>query len=149
MARLEGSARIASEAVSAATVETLIQLLTVANHRAALLGYGVGGSGTSNTQQPGIIDILRQTTLGTGSALTLRRLQDTIAEALLTTAVSQYTVEPTPGDLLRSHTLHPQAAFDIRDAFSREIIIGGAGRLAIRADFADAQTLEAYMDFEE
>lgn len=149
MARLEGSARIASEAVSAATAETLIQLLTVANHRAALLGYGVGGSGTSNTQQPGIIDILRQTTLGTGSALTLRRLQDTIAEALLTTAVSQYTVEPTPGDLLRSHTLHPQAAFDIRDAFSREIIIGGAGRLAIRADFADAQTLEAYMDFEE
>ena len=42
-----------------------------------------------------------------------------------------------------------QAAFDIRDAFSREIIIGGLGRLAIRALFAQAQTLDAYMDFEE
>ncbi len=149
MARLEGSARIASEAVVAATVETLIQLLTVANHRAALIGYGCGGTGTSNTQAPGIVDILRQTTLGTGTVLAVRKLQDSLSESLLTTAVSQYTVEPTAGDLLRAHTLHPQADFDIRDAWSREIIMGGAGRLAIRADFVDAQTLEAYMDFEE
>ena len=148
MARLEGSARPASEAVAAATVETLIQLLTVANHIAALLGYGVGSAGTSNTQAPGVVDILRQTTAGTGVALTLRKLQ-TQTETLLTTALDSFTAEPTAGDLLRTHTLHPQAAFDIRDAFSREITIGGAGRLALRANFADAQTLDAYMDFEE
>lgn len=149
MSRLEGSARVAGVAVAAGVVETLIQLLTVANHRAALLGYGIGGEGTSNTETPGVIDILRQSTLGTGSVLTPRKLQDTISETLLMTATNLYTAEPTPGDLLRTHTVHPQAALDIRDAFSREIILGGAGRLAIRANYAQAQTLDSYLDFEE
>ncbi len=149
MARLEGAGRVSGQAVAAATVETIIQLLTVANHRAALLGYGCGAAGISNTEQPGIIDILRQSDLGTASVLALVKLQDTITETLLMTATSIYTVEPTPADILRTHTLHPQAAFDIRDAFSREIVIGGAGRLAIRALYAQAQTLDAYMDFEE
>ena len=149
MARLEGAGRVSGQAVGAATIETIIQLLTVANHRVALLGYGMGGAGTSNTEQPGIIDILRQSTAGTASALTLVKLQDTLTETLLTTGQEIFTVEPTPGDILRTHTLHPQAAFDIRDAFSREIIIGTAGRLAIRALYAQAQTLDAYMDFEE
>jgi len=149
MARLEGSGRITAQAVAAATVETLIQLLSVANHRVALLGYGIGGEGTSNTEAPGVIDILRQSTAGTASALTLRKLQATISETLLTTAQYIFTAEPTPGDILRTHTVHPQAALDIRDAFSREIIMGGAERLAMRATYAQAQDLDAYMDFEE
>lgn len=149
MARLEGSARISGQAVAAATIETLIQLLSVANHRVAVLGYGLGGRGTSNTEEPGVVEIVRQTTAGTASALLARRLQDTLTETILTTAQEIFTAEPTPGDLLRIHTLHPQAAFDIRDAFSREIIIGGAGRVGFRVTFAQAQTLDAYIDFEE
>jgi len=149
MARFQGSGRITETAVAAATVETLIQLLAAANHRVALLGYGVGGTGTSNTEEPGNIDILRQTTAGTASALTLVKLDDSVAETLLTTGQYLFTVEPAAGDVLRSHTLHPQAAMDIRDAFSREIIMGGADRIGIRATFADAQNLDAYLDFEE
>ncbi len=149
MARLEGAGRINSQAMVAATVQTLIQLLAVANHRVALLGYGIGGEGTSNTEVPGVIDILRQSTAGTASALTLVKLQETISETLLTTGQEDVTVEPTPGDILRTHTVHPQAALDIRDAFSREIIMGGAGRLAMRAEYTQAQTVDAYMDFEE
>ncbi len=149
MARLEGSGVVSANPVAAATVETIIQLLAVANHRVALLGYGMGGAGISNTEEPGIVDILRQSDAGTASALTLVKLQATLTETLLTTGQDTFTVEPASGDVLRTHTLHPQAAFDIRDAFSREIIIGTAGRLAIRALFAQAQTLDAYMDFEE
>lgn len=149
MARFLGAGRITETAVAAATAETLIQLVAAANHRAALVGYGVGGTGTSNTEEPGNIDILRQADAGTSSALTLVKLDDSIAETLLTTGLQLFTVEPTPGDLLRSNTLHPQASMDIRDAFSREIIIGGSDRLGLRATFADAQALDAYMDFEE
>lgn len=149
MARLEGSGRVTGVAVAAATIETLIQLVAVANHRVALLGYGIGGEGTSNTETPGIIDILRQTTAGTSGALTLNKLQDTITETLLTTGLELFTVEPTAGAILRTHTVHPQAALDIRDAFSREIIIGGTGRLGMRANYQQAQNVDAYMDFEE
>lgn len=149
MARLEGSARTTGQAVAAATVETIIQLVAATNYRVAILGYGLGGRGTSNTEEPGVIELLRQTTAGTSAALTPRRLQDTITEALQTTARDTITVEPTAGDLLRVHTVHPQAALDIRDAFSREIIIGTAGRVGLRATYAQAQTLDAYMDFEE
>lgn len=149
MARFQGAGRVTETAVAAATAETLIQLVAVANHRVALLGYGVGGTGTSNTEEPGNIDIMRQTDAGTSSALTLVKNDDSIGETLLTTGLQLFTVEPTPGDLLRSHTLHPQAAMDIRDAFSREIIMGGGDRLGVRATFADAQDLDGYMDFEE
>lgn len=149
MARLEGSGQVEGQAVVGGAVETLIQLLSVANHRVALTGYGLGGHGTSNVQEPGTINLLRQTTGGTAGVLTLNRTQDTISEALLTTGRSVFTVEPTPGAILYTNSLHPQASFDIKDAFSRELIIGGAGRLAIRALFIDAQTLDTYLAFEE
>jgi len=150
MARFDGAARITGEPVAAATAETLVQIVAVANHRVALTGYGVGSRGTSNTEAPGVIDLIRQTSAGTSSALTTRAKQATLSETLLTTALEDFTVEPTDGgDIPRTHTLHPQAAFDIRDAFSREIILGGSERFGIRADFADAQVLDAYMDFEE
>lgn len=149
MARLDGSGQVEGQAVAAATVETLIQLLTVANHRAALTGYGLGSRGTSNTEAPGTINILRQTSAGTAGVLTLNKTQDTISETLLTTGRSVFTVEPTPGSILYSNSLHPQASFDIKDAFGREFIIGGAGRMGIRASFVDVQTLDTYLLFEE
>lgn len=149
MARLEGSGQVEGQALAAATVETLIQLLTVANHRAALIGYALGSRGTDNTQAPGTINLLRQTTAGTAGALTLNKTQDTLSETLLTTGRSVFTVEPTPGTILWTNSLHPQAAFAIKDAFGRELIIGGSGRLGIRALFADIQTIDTTLTFEE
>jgi hypothetical protein len=149
MARLLGSARSTGISLGAATVETCIQLVAATNHRVALVGYGIGGRGTSNTDTPGVIDILRQTTAGTASALTVYKLDDSIADSLVTTAQETFTAEPTAGDILRTHTVHPQAALDVRDAYSREIIIGGSDRLGLRATYAQAQTVDAYMDFEE
>lgn len=149
MARFQGAAAIAGNAVAAATVETLIQLLAAANHRVALLGYNLGGNGTSNTEGPGLIQIVRQTTAGTASALTLVKGDDSIAESLLTTGQELFTAEPTLGDILRPHTVHPQASISIMDSFSREYIMGGGDRIAMRANYPEAQTLDAGMDFEE
>ncbi len=149
MARNLGSLEGGAIVVAAATAETLLQLVAPTNIRVVLIGYGIGGTGTSNTETPGIVNVQRQTSAGTSSAQTPLQLQDTITEALQSTGRDLFTVEPTLGDLLRRHTVHPQAALDLRDSFSREIIIGTVGRLGISVTYAQAQTLEAYLDFEE
>ncbi len=149
MARNSGSVEGGAIAVAAGVRETLLQLVAPTNIRVVLVGYGIGGTGISNTETPGVVTVQRQTSAGTSSALAPLQLQDTITEALQTTARDLFTVEPTLGDLLRRHTIHPQAALDLRDPFSREIIIGSAGRLGISVDYAQAQAVEAYMDFEE
>jgi len=149
MARNLGSLEGGAIVVAAATAETLLQIVAPTNIRVVLIGYGIGGTGTSNTETPGIVNVQRQTSAGTSSAQTPLQLQDTITEALQSTGRDLFTVEPSLGDLLRRHTVHPQAALDLRDSFSREIILGSAGRLGISVTYAQAQTLEAYMDFEE
>ena len=149
MARLQGSAVIQGEALAAATAETVIQLVAAANHRVVLVGYGSGTRGTSNTETPGQVDILRQTTAGTASALTLVKADDSIADSLLTTAQQDFTAEPTSGDVLRRHSVHPQAGIDIRDAYSRELILGGGDRIGMRLTYAQVQTADCYLDFEE
>jgi hypothetical protein len=148
MARFTGSASSVATAMVAATAKTLIQLVSVANHIVAVTGYGVSGHGVSNTQEPGLIELLTQTTAGTASALTPRK-KSKRAETLLTTAQEDFTVEPTTTEVLRVHTLHPQATLDVRDGFMQELEIGGAGRLGMRATFADTQSIDSYLDFEE
>jgi len=149
MARFQASAVITGEALAAATIETLIQLVAATNHRIAILAYGIFTRGTSNTETPGQLDIQRQSTAGTSASLTLVKDDDSIAESLVTTALQDFTAEPTSGDLLRRHNAHPQAGFDIRDAYSRELITGGSDRAGFRATFAQVQTADAYVDLEE
>lgn len=149
MARNLGSLEGGAIAVAAGVRETLLQLVAPTNIRVVIVGYGIGGTGTSNTETPGVVNVQRQTSAGTSSAQTPLQTQDTITEALQSTGRDLFTVEPSLGDLLRRHTIHPQAALDLRDSFSREIIIGSAGRVGISVDYAQAQTVEAYMEFEE
>ena len=149
MARFTGSAANAAQTLVGATAKTLIQLVSAANHIVAVTGYGVGGRGVSNTQAPGLIELVRQSTAGTSVALATRKKQNSRTETLQTTALDTITVEPTTGDILRTHTLHPQTDLEIRDGFGNEEELGGATRLGMRATFDDAQSLAAYLDFEE
>jgi hypothetical protein len=149
MARFTGSATAVASVMVAATPKTLVQLVTPADHIVAVTGYGIGGRGVSNTQAPGLIELVRQSDAGTSSALVPTKKQVSRAETLQTTARNLITVEPTTGDTVRSHTLHPQTDLEIRDGFGNEVEVEGGSRLGMRATFADAQTIDAYMDFEE
>lgn len=154
MARTFGHGRVVGNALAAATAETVIQLVPAVNHRIALIGYGLGSRGTSNTQAPGQVDIVRQAEAGTASPLTLTKDGGEDAATLDITGQQTFTAEPATTTPQRTHGLHPQAAFDIRDAYSHEITAGGAAqsgsfRLGIRATFPDVQTVEAYLQFEE
>ena len=149
MARLLGSASSQATAMVAATAKTIIQLVAPTNQILAVTGYGVGGRGISNTQAPGLVEFVRQTDAGTGSGLTTRKKQPSRAETLQAAAQEDITVEPTTTDIVRNHTVHPQTDLEIRDGFGNEMEVEGGGRLGIRGTWADAQTVDAYIDFEE
>jgi len=149
MAAFQGVASITEDALVAATIETLIQLVAAANHRVKVLGWGIFFDGVSTTAEPVEVVLARQTTAGTASALTLVKMDDSIADTLLTTAQQDFTVEPTTTDVLAVVEVHPQQGYQIMYALGQEPIIGGGDRLGLRATAPAAVNARAVIYFEE
>lgn len=97
-------------ACTAATAKTVLQIVAASNHRVTNLFFLVSLEGTSATDAPAQIRILKQTTAGTSSALTLVKDCDTDDETLQTTAIHTATVEPTASDVKVTEFVHPQTA---------------------------------------
>lgn len=149
MAAFQGMAQVAEEALAAATAETVIQLIAATNHRVKVLGWGIYFDGTSVTAEPVQVTIARQSTAGTSSSLTPVKRDDSLAETLLTTALQDFTVEPTTGDVLEAREVHPQAGFEIWYPLGQEIIIGGGDRIGLIATAPAIVNCRAWILFEE
>lgn len=115
----------------AATAKTVLQLVAPANVILAVNGAWVSFDGTSNTAEPALIEILRQTTAGTMTARNPLKTKDT-STALQATGQVNATAEPTAGDVLKTFHVHPQAGVIIPLDFDKEIEIAGGGRLGMR-----------------
>lgn len=121
----------AEVALVAATAKTVAQLAAPANQSVAVHGLSVTFDGVSNTAEPVLIELLRQTTAGTSTARNPLKTKDT-STALQTTGGVNFTAEPTAGDVLRVFHVHPQAGAVIPLPLEREIVIAGGGRLGVR-----------------
>lgn len=149
MAAFQGFAQTAEIALTAATARTVIQLVAATNHRVKLLGWGVFFDGVSTTAEPVQVRLLRQTTAGTMSSLTPVKMDDSLAESLLTTAQHTATAEPTAGDVLDVLEVHPQQGYEIMYPLGQEPIIGGSDRLGIECTAPAGVNVRAKMRFEE
>ena len=149
MAAFLGVASVAEEALAAATIETIIQLVAAANHRVKILGWGIFFDGVSTTAEPIEVVLARQTTAGTAAALTPVKVDDSIADTLLTTAQQDFTVEPTTTDILAVVEVHPQQGYQILYPLGQELIIGGGDRVGLRATAPAVVNCRAVMYFEE
>ncbi len=149
MAAFQGIVQIAEDDLGAATEETLIQLVAAANHRVKVLGWGIFFDGTTVTAEPVQVELARQTTAGTASALSPVKRDDSIADTLQTTAQQDFTAEPTKGDILESREVHPQSGFEVWYPLGQEIIIGGGDRLGLLATAPAAVNARAFIVFEE
>lgn len=118
-------------ALSAGVAKTVVQLAGGANVIEAVTGAWISFDGTSNTAEPTIVEILRQTTAGTMTARSPLKTKDT-ATALLATGGVNATLEPTAGDVLKTFHVHPQAGVIIPLDFDKEIEVPSGGRLAVR-----------------
>jgi hypothetical protein len=105
---LRWAATTAEVGLSAGVAKTVLQIVAAANHRVRVERWGVFFDGVSVTAEPVQVRVLRQTTAGTMSANTPKKLDDSIADSVLTTAQDNATVEPTAGDVLDVVDVHPQ-----------------------------------------
>lgn len=140
----------ANVALSAATAKTVIQLNAPANQRIKVLRVGVFFDGASTTAVPGDVQLVRKTTAGTGTALTLAKQTSADSETIQTGATENHTVEGTnTTDIIDQWKVHPQQGLDLTYAFGQEKMIVGGGRLALVCNFPAAVNVRAKIDFEE
>ena len=149
MSALIGLANTPEVALVAATAKTVLQLVAPANHRLKVKSWGVFFDGTSATGEPVQVELMRQTTAGTMTALTLRKTDDSIAEALQATAQHSATAEPTSGDLLMAAEVHPQSGFVESLPFGDEYIVGGSDRVGIVCTAPAGVNVRSFMRYEE
>ena len=149
MAALNGIAQTAEVALSAAVTRTVMQVVAPTNHRVKLLGWGVFFDGISANAEPVQVRLLRQTTAGTMSALTPVKMDGSLAETLLVTALHSASAEPTAGDVVDIIECHPQGGYEKIFPLGQEVVIQGGGRLGIECTAPAGVNVRAKMMFEE
>jgi hypothetical protein len=113
--------------------KTLVQFVPPANQRIVVNEWDVSFNGTSNTATPIEVDIVRQTSAGTSSALTIRKRNTSDSETVQSSALQTFTAEPTDGgDVPLSEQVHPQTGYTWQPGYGREVSIPGGGRLGLR-----------------
>ena len=151
MAAFQGISRVEDRLLTTANTETVLQLVAVTNHRVKILGWGISFNGLVVTEEPIKVILKRSSTAGTSSAGTVVKVDDSLAETLLTTARITFTGEPTVGDELETKFIHPQGWFEKIYPEGKEIIVGGADRIGLEVTTAAGITPEcnAFFHFEE
>lgn len=148
MAEIHGIAQTSEVALGVATTKTVIQLVAAANQKVKIKSWSVSFDGISATAEPVQVELLRQTTAGTMSALT-PVAKKPISETIQTTAQHTATAEPAASDILASVEVHPQTGYEKIYMPGDEVLIGGGGRLAIRCTAPAVVNVRANIEFEE
>ncbi len=126
-------------AISTGTsAKTLLQIVAASNHGVLIDEISISFEGTSAAATPIKVDVLRQTSAGTMSSLTLVLDPDDADETLQTTAQHTSTSEPTASSVLITELVHPQTGYTWNAGYGREIKIGGGDRLGIRVTAASS-----------
>lgn len=134
---------------SGTSAKTLMQLVAASNHRTLIKGWGLSFDGATSDATPVKVELLRQSTAGTMTSLTVVKENDSDDETLQTTAQHTATAEPTAGDIIETHYVHPQGgSFDVFYPHPGQAIKGG-GRMGVRVTAAATVNVSAWMRFEE
>lgn len=146
MAALDLVANSGSQAVAAATAETILQLTAAANHRIRVKGFSVTVAGTTPVDLT--LRVVRQTTAGTsGTVVTPIKIEPGAAETIQTTAATNFSAEPTSTDVLSYMRL--QGSYKEIFPLGGELIIAGGGRIGIEVNCTAIATVAAEFRFEE
>jgi hypothetical protein len=136
-------------ALAAATAKTVLQIVAGANHRVHLDLLKVTLKGIVPTDAPVLVEILRQTTAGTMTAITPKKVNDADNEALVVTGAKNATAEPTSGDVIDEFLIHPQGGYAEVKPFNKPVPIIGGGRIGIRITAPQANTARVSVEGEE
>ncbi len=134
----------------AATTKTVIQITSV-TRPVKVTEWSISFDGATPADEPVLVEVLRQTTAGTGgTSVTPRKRVDYVSTAT-TTAKTGPSAEPTAGDVLETYYLTPNGGLlVIQYPEGGEIVVPASGRLAIRATApSNAVNAAAWVGWEE
>ena len=149
MADLRFRQVVTNVSCTGAAAQTLIQLKAPTNQRMVIREIGVSFAGTTNTDAPALVRLMRQTTAGTSSTGTPAVIDDDLTETLQTVANITYTVEPTYGAVLASWYVHQQTGIIVPLSTIRPIVIKGGGRVGLVVTAGATVSASAYIEADE
>lgn len=139
----------AAVSLSAATAKTLVQIVPASNAPIELIEVEISFNGVTATEVPVKVDILRQSTAGTSSALTLVNDREHESASAKCTALQTFTAEPTAGNILRSWEVTPVGGlFVVQFPLGREPR-ALSNRIGLRVTAPQAETVSAYMTIQD
>jgi hypothetical protein len=141
---------VTSTALLAATAKTVCQVTAPTNQRLKVIGFGFYTDGVAPTAVPVQLRILRQTTAGTGSAITAAIAEQGLTETVQSSALGNHSAEPTAGAVLRVISIPVfMGQYEISLPAGQEIYIGGAGRLGFEMNAPAAVNVRGFVRVEE
>lgn len=122
----------AEVALTGATAKTVLQLVAASGVRVAVQTVTISFDGTSNTAEPTVIQVRRQTTAGTATSRAPLKKDNDVSTAIQATGQENFTAEPTDSDIVLTYHIHPQAGAQYPLPLPGEIVMAGGGRLGIK-----------------
>ncbi len=108
--------------------KTHLEIVAAANHGFMMKRVSVAFQGITVTQEAYIVRLVRVTTTGTGTSITLVKTQEGWPDTIQATGKKNFTVEPTLGDVIDEMPVHPQGGWvDVVQFDSPTFIQGGKG----------------------
>lgn len=113
--------------LSAATAKTVLAVIVPANKEAVVVVHDFNFDGVTAAAEPVLVELMRGTTDGTGTTVTLRRKRGSPNATTALTAKKNYTAEPTGLTLIEDRAVDPyKGLFEKDGPLGREIHVGGA-----------------------
>lgn len=134
MAGVKLTLAVDSQALTVADTQTIIQAVPASNHPIKVTGIACSFAGTSNTEEPIRVELVRQDGAGTSAALTPQETTIT-GVTLQTTGRQDFSAEPAGNVILWASAVHPQSGIVYDFPFEDEILVdpGAASpRLGLR-----------------
>ncbi len=141
------------EVLATATVLTLVQLVTAANHPIVILGWGVSFNSIVSTDEPIGVRLQIQTSAGTSSGGTIGQSVQSRTDTFDTSALIDFTAEPTKGENFPTRMIHAQSGFELWYPQSREIEVADSTRIGLEVTSnvlsASLDQVAGFIHFEE
>lgn len=141
--------RVMDEALAAATAETLLQVAAPATRKLQVRAWGISCDGVTASAVPGNVELLRQTTAGTGAAFTPLEWDEGDTPSLASAAAGTFSAEPTAGDIIHPIQLTPNGGLFECDYGDEGPWVAASGRIGIRATFAAIVNVTAWLRYKE
>lgn len=147
MAGIKCVAMSGSQAIAAATAETVLHLLAANNHRIVVTGFSVTVAGISPIDLT--VRVLRQSSAGTAGTTSglITKLDSDAAGTIQTSGSTNFSAEPTAGDVLQYKRLN--GSYEKYFPLGQEIIVPEDGRIGIECTSTSNATVAAEFYFEE